>query len=224
MRLAPPTSRRRPVVLGFAGATLAALMLALPVSAWTQLRNNWPDSPVSCDGSASYPCIRWPKTTQNLSIHVDVYPDPDFDIFSEVDMFSILTGSRQEWNGAPARNPFYDQGGVASEVSVYPEGLPFAVAGRTTVYANAGSSYKIWRADVRMSSNVLFNTSFDWGCGDYCIADARSVMTHELGHSQALGHTSVSANAIMKTMVNFPYWKPQNNDGAGLQAIYGAYP
>jgi len=49
------------------------------------------------------------------------------------------------------------------------------------------------------------------------VADSRRVATHELGHSEALGHTNYTA--VMRTGAG-SFWKPKANDIAGIQAIY----
>ncbi len=205
--------------LAVAAALVATFLLSAPVGAWSQLRNDWPD-PDNC-GDPGYPCIRWPKTASNLSVHVDVYPDDNLDIITEVDMRSILTNSRQQWNGAPARNPFLDvaPNNIAGiKVDLAHITLPFT--GLTNDYADSNTN-KIYRADVFLNVDILWNTTYTFGCDSVCHADARKVMTHELGHAEALGHTSFTA--VMKQGAT-TYWKPRTNDIDGLQAIYGAYP
>lgn len=133
----------------------------MPADAWTQLNNNYPDDPVSCDNSAEYRCIRWPKTSNNLSINVDVYPHPSLDSETSVNFDSILEGSVSEWNGAPARNPHYQLGGSGAPVWVgYGPILPETVYGVTLTYYQATSPYRIVGADVTMSSYIEWNTSF----------------------------------------------------------------
>lgn len=72
---------------------------------------------------------------------------------------------------------------------------------------------------LKMNDEVQWNNSYVIGGLQ---ADSRTVLSHEMGHGQGLGHTNIDA-ALMKTGGR-PFWKPQSNDRAGIVAIYGAYP
>lgn len=52
--------RRHRVQRGFALGIVFAVLAVSPATAWTQLDNEYPNSPVSCTDINPYYCIEWP--------------------------------------------------------------------------------------------------------------------------------------------------------------------
>jgi hypothetical protein len=135
-----------------------------------------------------------------------------------------------EWNGIAARNPHLQETNTTTNDEIYVEAsgsLPVGVYGRSTWSWN-GSTTKLIRCDTVFSTAIGWNRSLDFGTtvvnGETIYkADARKVANHEMGHCEALGHTGVSSNAIMK-QGGLSYYHVQANDKSGIIAIYGAYP
>lgn len=201
----------RPLILGLA----LALLISSTAIGWTQLRNNYPGAPQSCGDSATdaYPCIKWPQSSTGYSITVYVYLAPSL-TFGNLNLQTDMRNGMSAWNSQAARNPFYNESGsgavsahrTATSVSTY--------WAETITYSN--SSNVVTSATIKFNELVTWNRSYTWGT---FVADARKVATHEIGHSQALGHTGITA--VMKQgEVNVS--TPQTNDLQGLQAIYGA--
>lgn len=87
-------------------ATGLTLVLTSVAVGWTQLRNNYPGSPVSCTDVNPWYCIEWPKTANNLSITVEVYFASSVDLITAVPLRTYLRNGMAEWNVMPARNPY----------------------------------------------------------------------------------------------------------------------
>lgn len=110
-------------------------------------------------------------------------------------------------------------------------------AGGVTYIGNYGtvnhsSQYNEWYAPfisipivmenghITWNTNLQFNCNFSTGYGTY---DARTVIAHEMGHSEGLGHTGFSPT-LMESGTTCCYTL-QSNDINGLQNIYpGHYP
>jgi len=174
-------------------AVALALALANTTLGWSQLRNNFPGSPTSCDNSSTYPCVAWPLNSKGQSITVYVHLSSTLTTATGESLSTDSANSAAKWNLAAANN-----------------------WGATYVYASSSNVHVIASSNVYFNSNVIWNHSYTYDCGD---ADSRNVATHELGHVNALGHTSY--NAVMK-QGGETFWTPQSNDILGLQAIYGA--
>lgn len=216
-------------------AVLVALEVlgAVPAAAWTQLRNRFPDAPMSCTGVPPTECIRWKKTSAGTSITVQVFLESSLDNVTSVNMKAIARNSMAEWNGVPAFNPFFREWTDPSNVwevtvdmaRLSDEGQCYF--GITDTHWRDDSPYRIYNSEVHLNSTISWNDSLAFGVintsdGPICRADARKVMTHEIGHAQGLGHTGVDP-AVMR-QGGTTYWRPQPNDKDGLQAIYGAAP
>lgn len=119
------------------------------------------------------------------------------------------------WNNQPARNPFHYESTTGTKVNVH----------RTTTsgsdvwaeaYTYSNSSNVVTSAMIGFNPLVTWNRSYTY---DTYKADARKVATHEIGHTQALGHTGFTAVMQQRPL---SLHTPQTNDTHGLQAIYGA--
>lgn len=95
-----------PLRLRCSSAMFAALLLfaaAGPVSAYTLLRNNYPNDPVGCDNAKpAYPCITWPKTASGYSSTTYIYLDSSLTGITAVNMKQDTRDAFGRWNGAPA--------------------------------------------------------------------------------------------------------------------------
>lgn len=211
--------------------TLAAAVLPLvyclasvsPAGAWTQSANAFPNDPGTCNNTADYPCTRWRKTSDNLSIDLYVYLDPSLSRENINLVDDMIDSVIPAWNGIAARNPHmiactYSCG---EHMAVYTvTDLPTGQYGAMEGDRTAGAPAFFTDVRVRMNVNVTWNRSYVYGP---LVADARAALSHEVGHGQGLGHTGISP-AIMRATVASSYWRPQSNDVSGIRAIYGAYP
>jgi len=59
---------------------------------------------VPCEDTVQSPCIEWAKTSQNLSINVDVYLSSLLSA-EEVDFKTDVRNAFLQWNNIAARNP-----------------------------------------------------------------------------------------------------------------------
>lgn len=203
-------------------ACLLLAMTATPMLAWTQLKNNYPGNPQSCNGQPPYFCYRWPKTANNLSTTQYVYLHSSL-TNANINLKPDVRDAMERWNDAPARNPFMVETTNVGVADVYVDrgnaatlcGLAAAWACATHV---ADGNLLYTYAEVHFSSSVDWNHTHYYDTDE---ADSRKVATHEFGHVEALGHTGFTA--IMKQGdVQFHILKA--NDIDGIQAIYGAYP
>lgn len=138
-----------------------------------------------------------------------------------------------EWNQTPAYNPFYREWSDPSntwEVTVdmarlSDEGV--CLYGVADTLSRTDEPYRIYHSQIHLNSTISWNDDLRFGRietidGPICYADARKVMTHEMGHSQGLGHTGVDPAVMRQGRTD--YWRPQANDRDGLRAMYGAAP
>ncbi len=213
-------------------ALVLAIVSAVPVMAWTQLDNNYPNTPTSCTGVDPWFCSEWP-TNGGLSVNVDVYLHSSLDADNEVSLKTDLRNAFPQWNGIAARNPHLQETASTANDEVYVWDalgvLPDNVYAETTVYSLIAAPYSIVGAEILFNRSIVWNHNYDFSVistPDPTVfiyrADARKVASHELGHAEGLGHTGISP-AVMRQGAT-TYWKPQANDKSGIIAIYGAYP
>lgn len=209
-----------------AGLTLAVSSVAV---GWTQLRNEYPYSPVSCTDVNPYYCIEWPKTSNNLSITVEVYFASSVDLTTSVPLRTYLRNGMAEFNVMPARNPYLKEITSTATDDTYVWTSTTAL-GRCT-YAgvahtvSSSNPRRIVFTDMVFNRNISWNNTYNFTVPPYptpCHADARKVATHEFGHVEGLGHTGISPAIMRQGAVT--YWWAQPNDQSGIVAIYGAYP
>lgn len=198
---------------------VAALFLIVPQVAlgWSQLRNNFPNSPTSCDNSASWPCIKWPQGPGGYSITIYAYLDYTL-AQANINLQPDVSNSAAQWTAVPARNPFlYTTGsGTNYDVGVYRGTTVYGTSWAETETITLSSDvHKVVEADVTFNKLVTWNHTFTY---DVYKADSRKVATHELGHAEALGHTNYTA--VMHQGAE-SFWTPQTNDVQGMQAVYG---
>jgi hypothetical protein len=216
--LAVRPSRRiwRPLFAAVAGL---AVVGAGTVAGFTQLENNFPNSPVTCNDT-TYPCIEWPKTGSNLSVNVDIYLASSLN--QNIDLRTDMRNSFDEWNAVAARNPHLQEttSTTSEDVWVWAEPLASGIWGGTNNSSNVSSPYHIYYSYMVFSSAVTWNRSYAF---DATHADARKVTNHENGHLEGLGHTSSSSPAIMHQGAT-DYYRVKDPDRSGIIDIYGAYP
>jgi Matrixin len=209
--------RAWPLAAAISASLLSAFLIVTPVWAWTQLVNNYPDNPVSCDNSTSWPCIAWPKNGPGTSSTVYVYLDPTL-TQANLDLSTDVRNSMSKWNAICAVNPYLYVGtGVNYNYGVYRGSLtdPTAWAETNNIYYTNSPHYII-ESDTTFSSSVTWNHTYTY---DVYVADSRKVGTHELGHGEGLGHTGYTA--VMHQGAE-SFWVPQSNDIQGMQHIYGS--
>ena len=197
---------------------------------WTQMVNEYPDSPTSCQNTATYPCIEWP-TSGGLSVNVDVYLDSTLTLVTAVTLKTDMRNGFPQWNNIAARNPHLQETTSTANDEMFVRAslneLPRNVYAATTVSYQAASPHRIVAADMNFNREVSWNHSLDFSSYveegvTYYRADSRKVAVHELGHSEGLGHTGISP-AVMRQGAT-TYWQAQANDKTGIISVYGAYP
>lgn len=222
-----------------ATALLTVLLLGATsgaVTAWSQLRNNNPSEPRNCTNVSPWYCIRWPKTSANLSVDVYVFLSSSLDRIYGVDMFGDVRKTFTRWNDVPARNPHLEETYSTGADDVFVRaGSPSACGlpdPRVLAIARTYTSQSVNRissADICFNSEIGWNHNLDFSYRDtpegfIQYADSRKVATHEMGHAEGLGHVSNSTSAAIIRQGTTSYYTVQNNDVIGMQEIYGAYP
>jgi hypothetical protein len=200
-------------------SVVLVLLAAGEVAGWSQLNNNFPNNPTSCD-NITYLCVAWPVNANGSSVTVWAYLDPSLANAYGENLHTDALNGAAAWNAAPARNPFVRgtdvSTGTTVDVTMYPLDPTGCTWGKTNLFYGSNphviASAVIW---INLSS-MTWNHSYRYDCGS---ADSRYVVTHELGHLQGLGHTSYSA---LMHQGGEPFWQPRTNDIQGLQAIYGS--
>lgn len=203
------------------GIALLLLMgFAAPALAYTQEGNAYPNAPQTCNdslGQMKYYCVRWPKTSSNLSVTVYVLLDSslggeEYDLAADIRNTIVPA-----WNGIAARNPHlvtcicpnYD-------ILVQKIALP---AGR---YGESGMPHTTSLPSLFTSGVTNVATGITWNHSLTCAGtncDDRAVLSHEFGHEEGLGHTGIT-----QSVMGGVHYNPQANDKAGIVSIYGAYP
>jgi matrixin len=199
-------------------STAAALMLATALApavfGWSQLFNNFPNAPTSCDNSPSWPCVAWPKNGSQSST-VIIFNDPNL-TSANLNLDTDVRASVNQWHLVCAANPILQYGsGVNAQIYVQRGSLQDPSAWAETVVARSG--HTIVSATTTFNTLVTWNHTFTYTPGNNH-ADSRKVGTHELGHAEGLGHTSFTA--VMHQHAE-SFWTPQTNDIQGMQAVYG---
>jgi hypothetical protein len=196
---------------------LAALSLLVPSGtfAWTQLFNNYPGSPTSCNDIYPYYCVEW-LLVGGSSSTVVIFLDPSL-TSANLNLDTDTRSAINQWHLVCAMNPILQTGsGVNAQIVVARGSLddPSAWA-ETRVIRSQSSPYVIVSADTTFNTLVTWNHSYTY---DVTHADSRKVATHELGHAEGLGHTGYTAVMHQGAM---SFWTVQTNDIQGMQAVYG---
>ena len=193
-----------------------AILLPSTALAWTQLRNAYPNAPQSCDNSSSYPCIKWPQKSNGYSITVYAYMDYSLSQ-ANINLETDVTNGAAQWTGVAACNPFlYTTGsGVDADIGLYRGTTVYSDSWAETQTITLSSDvHKVVAANVTFNKLVTWNRTYTY---DVYKADARKVATHELGHTEALGHTGYTA--VMHQGAE-SFWTLRTNDVQGMQAVY----
>lgn len=209
-------------------ATLVALAV-LPITAqaiysWSQAWNNFPNNPTSCNDVGEYQCWYWPKTPNNLSTTQYVYLDSTLGQ-GNINITQDVRDAWARWNAQPARNPHLVETTNLGDYTIYVRRADTDYwCGQIDVWGCThdnvlSDGHTIWMSMVYLNENVTWNRTLTYGPGNL-VADSRKVITHELGHAEALGHTSYTA--IMH-QGDEQFYTVQHNDCLGIQAIYGSY-
>jgi hypothetical protein len=219
-------------------ALALALVLASagPVDGYKQLIPPESKPQGTCTGSPESPCIRWRKTSENLSVTIDLFLDSSL-TNQEVNLATDVRNAKDAFNSLPARNPYIVVTADSSldEITAKAVDLDNHKLAAETVYqpnflTDASSTNLIDHAKIKFNTEIEWRRQLGAGCyvqGPYeievCWADARKVANHEMGHVQGLAHEWSPVIAVMRTG-GVDYYALQPDDVAGIQHIYGAYP
>jgi hypothetical protein len=164
--------------------------------------------------------LKWPDPF--TTFHVDI-PGAD-GLWDEA-----FEGAMYEWSAATVFQYYIVRGSYSDPCNPYDDrnGVRFHNTncgdawGSTTLavcnYWYVGST--LVEADIVFNSNKNWNVYWTPWRSD--VADFRRVAVHELGHALGLGHEDSGVPAIMGTYAG-DITTPQNDDIAGVAALYGA--
>ena len=207
---------RSRLVIALSLGTVPLLTAPASVLAWSQLFNEYPSSPTSCNNVSPDICVSWPKNG-SLSSTVVIYLDPSLTT-ANLNLDTDTRAGINQWHLVCAANPVLQIGsGVNAQITVVRGQLldPTAWA-QTSVINSSSSPHVVIEADVVFNTLVTWNHSFTYS---QTSADSRKVATHELGHAEGLGHTGFTA--VMHQGAE-SFWTVQTNDVQGMQAVYGS--
>lgn len=189
----------------------------------------------SCDNTIQSPCIRWRKTSSNLSITVHVYLNPSIED-EEINLKGDVRDSIDAYNAIPARNPHMQDTTTFGYHEMVADTYDFddpRIYGSTMFkpdFFGPGNPNRIDFSRIRFNKLIFWNRSLNFSCYDipyypykHCSADARKVANHEMGHAQGLAHEGSGTTAIMR-QGPLTYFYVQADDRDGIIDIYGAYP
>jgi hypothetical protein len=219
-------------------------LLSMQVAdAYTQVVNNYPNNPVDCGGSTSWPCLYW-QEPNNTVITLNAYLDPSLNQ-TYYNFAPILTNiTFPNFNQAPAYNPNFSACSTPSCGTIVYQAGPIDFCGSTGVTTtgatrltagpvfwqnNQYNAYLLKAANsqvTQFNTYVTWNSSYDWsfkcsGIDLYVNADGRKVAGHETGHESSLGHTGFAGQLMLQGAVNVNTL--QSNDIAGLKHIYPGF-
>jgi hypothetical protein len=184
------------------------------------------DGDVNC-GTTSEPCIEWP---QDVTVDIAFSSTLDSECAS-CDMKYYVKGAAGKWNGiSDARNPTLSElvATAGADIFVTTADLGSTYYAYTTRYygtptkCSTCTRYKaiISEARIEFNSRTSWNVSGTWGNPDGGGGDVRTAALHEWGHSEGLGHTTVSS-AVMYRYLNISRQTViQNDDINGIRAVY----
>lgn len=229
--------RWRPTARARRAAALAisiALLLAVPAHAFKQAVG--PDHDEACLGTTEFPCIRWRKTSGDLSITIQAFLDSSLNS-QEVDLEPHARAAINAFNGLPARNPYIEvtaNSGV-DEISIKTKDLGDPSFFGSTVHRpdffSQPATNLIDHAWIRFNAQTTWHNPPDGTIGGSCYTqgstrictqDARKVAVHEMGHAQGLAHEVIYQAVMDQGWLTFDELK--TDDINGIKHIYGAYP
>lgn len=234
-------------VLSVVMAVVASFMGVRSAYAWTHLENNFDCNPqdYACGTRTSTPCLYWAQPSyKSATIHVYLDPSLQNAGSNHYNFQTAANNAFSAFNGVNAYNPFFSgcytyQGSGAGQCgqAYYTLGYVPACSGAITDTSDYGpvnyssSLNQYWAVlntvtvTVDSSTTMTWNQSYTNSCNpttDVGSYDGRSVIAHETGHAEALGHTN-HTTSLMHQGGTCQCSTPQADDIAGLQAIYPGY-
>lgn len=187
-------------------------------------------------------CRRWPLTPNGYSTHIYMYLDPSLGSRlpgETLNFTTVISNAMSRWNAVPANNPYLHTTTAKSSASGYattggdyysfiersmdvpPDAYAWEWDYTPDDLGISGDTHTVIASFIQVSDIWSFKTkSSSYPAG---WADADSVIAHELGHTEGLGHTNY--NVLM-----YPFWdashdliSPSTASGGevpGLQVFY----